>query len=99
MNGTEVPNSARHGTFGASKSNPQVVSHTEPPEDGDEDIVMEEANMKHGNEISQEMAADMSDRLQQVLISAADEENQESSPKPKIDNEPKEAQPGAAEEP
>ena len=63
-------------------SNPVAgnITHTEPPEVFDEDIVMEEAKMRDGKEMNSLGVADLSNsRSHQVTVSVEDEDDEGSS--------------------
>ena len=63
-------------------SNPVAgtITHTEPPEVFDDDIVMEEAKMRDGQEMNSLVAADISNnRSHQVTVSVEDEDCEGSS--------------------
>lgn len=63
-------------------SNPVAgtITHTEPPEVFDDDIVIEEAKMQDGQEINSLVAGDISNnRSHQVKMSVEDEDDDSSS--------------------
>ena len=65
----------RGPTIGISNPVAGTFTHTEPPEVFDDDIVMEEAKMRDGQEINSLGVADISNnRSHQVTVSVEDED-------------------------